>query len=523
MTIAIIINQCVGLVPLFPLLAAVWIGVGSLLGRNAGEADENHTTRVAIGTTLLSLLVMLSLDLVALIQGLQSQVFLFTWMESGEYRVNMSFTLDILSLSMGTLITLVALFTTVFSRHYLHREDGFQRFFAILNLFYGAMLLIVLAGNPVLTFIGWELAGITSFLLIAYAYDRTTAATNATRILITNRFGDAGFTMAIALSVYWLHDLEWPDVFTHAKQAEPIQVELIIGGFILAALVKSSQIPFSAWIGHALEGPTPSSAVFYGSLMVHAGLFLVLRLAPLIALSPLMMTSLLILGMLTSVYGIICGLVQSDVKSVLIFSTQSQVGLMFAECGSGYFEVATLHMLAHTGWRAYQFLSAPAYMHLLAGTENVPAPTFLRRLVRLREAALQRFWLDALTDYLLVRPTIAIARDLHNFDFRAINHLVGHYGTNQALTLDKWEEKCIGGNAIDTCGAAQGHGVMGWVLQSLSSWCQWIEIRLVVNRNSVQLIGKLQLVGEYLQWVDRFLAQPRYLVLLVALTFIIIL
>ncbi len=516
-------NNLAGLIPLLPWLAALWIGVGSLLGRNVGEAGENPTARVAIGAVFLSLVLMICLDGMALWHGTQGQIQFFPWMESGNYRVIVSMTLDPLSLSMGTLVALVLWLTMVFSRQYLHREEGFQRFFAILSLFSGAMLLIVLAGNPVLTFVGWEIAGLSSFLLIGYAYDRTTAATHATRVFVTNRFGDAGFVMAIALSVGWFGDLEWPDLFGHAGVAHPMQVSLVVGGFLLAALAKSSQMPFAAWLGQALEGPTPSSAVFYGSLMVHAGVFLVLRLAPLLALSHILMTCLVILGLLTAAYGVLCGLVQNDVKSTLIFSTQTQIGLMFAECGAGYFELANLHMLAHAGWRAYQFLSAPAYMHLLDGTTTPPVPAWLARLVGLHEAALQRFWLDGLSDYLLVRPTLAIARDLQNFDLHVINPLVGHYGSSQSLTLDKWEDNLLQGSEGTTQHFAQGRGIMGHVLQKLSSWCQWFEARLIMSSSGGQLADRLRMLGEYLQRVDQFLAQPRYLLLLVVLTFVVIL
>lgn len=510
-----------GLIPLLPWLAASWIGLARLLGRNVGEAGETRTAQVASGAIFLSLLLLLWLDVVALFAGNPGQITLFPWLESGNYRVMISFSVDALSLSMGTLVALVTLLTALFSRNYLHREEGFQRFFAILSLFSGAMLLIILAGNPVLAFIGWEIAGLSSFLLIAYAYDRTTAAANAVRVFISNRFGDAGFIMAIALAFALLQGLEWPELFAHAQQADSLTVILVMGGFLLAALAKSSQMPFAAWLARALEGPTPSSAVFYGSLMVHAGVFLLLRLEPLLSQSPTLMTVSLLLGLLTAGYGAICGLVQNDVKSTLIFSTQAQVGLMFAECGAGYFELATWHMVAHAGWRAYQFLSAPAYMHLLDGT-TTKEPAWLTRMGWLHEAALQRFWLDTLSDYLLLYPTMDIARDLQNFDFHVVNRLVGHHGTRQSLTLDKWEDKLDTQGEKGTDEFATGRGVMGHMLQFFASWCHWFETKLVLSSGG-QFTHRMKLLGEYLQWIDRFLAYPHYLLLLIALTFVIIL
>jgi NADH:ubiquinone oxidoreductase subunit 5 (subunit L)/multisubunit Na+/H+ antiporter MnhA subunit len=146
-----------------------------------------------------------------------------------------------------------------------------------------------MAGNAMLAFIGWELAGLSSYLLIAYAYDRPTATANATRVFVTNRIGDAGFIIAIVLSLFWVGGVEWPDILASSSTLNTLQAGLIITCFLLAALVKSAQVPFAPWIARALEGPTPSSAIFYGALTVHAGLYLVIRLAPLLREIPELM------------------------------------------------------------------------------------------------------------------------------------------------------------------------------------------------------------------------------------------
>ena len=166
-------HKLVWLIPLLPLLAATAIGIGYITGLNRGEAGERQTRRIAVGAGLLSLLLVLLIDGYALLEGAPEQLGFGTWLHSGEYTIRLSFTLDALGLSMTTLVALLSVLTLRFSVNYMHREAGYQRFFMTLSLFMAAMLLIVMAGNALLAFVGWELAGVSSYLLINYAFDRT--------------------------------------------------------------------------------------------------------------------------------------------------------------------------------------------------------------------------------------------------------------------------------------------------------------------------------------------------------------
>ena len=288
------------LIPALPLVAALAIALGYVLGINRGEAGEKQTTWIALGGTGLSFLLALALGLQAMWQGVPGQVQLGEWLRSGDLVVSFSFALDGLGVAMTILVAFICLLTLKFSVNYLHREAGFQRFFMVLCLFMAAMELIVMAGSAALAFIGWELAGVSSYLLIAYAFERPNAARNATRAFVTNRIGDAGFILALFLSWHWLGGLEWSTIDNGAAQLSTVSADLLALGFLIAALAKSAQVPFAPWIARALEGPTPSSAVFYGSLMVHAGVFLVLRLEPLFVQAPQVATLMLALGALTA-------------------------------------------------------------------------------------------------------------------------------------------------------------------------------------------------------------------------------
>ncbi|MDH5484272.1 MAG: proton-conducting transporter membrane subunit [Gammaproteobacteria bacterium] len=330
------------LIPLVPLLACGWIALGYIFKFNQGEAGEAQTSRTAVTAATISLLLILVQDGFALLYGTPGQVRFGPWLHSGHYTVYLSFTLDALALVMTTLVALINLVTIRFSVNYMHREAGYQRFFMILCLFNAAMLLIMLAGNAVLTFVGWELAGISSFLLIGYAYERPNATANANQAFITNRIGDAAFILAIAMSFIWLGGVEWSDILKANLGMSSLHIGLIAGSFLVAAMAKSALFPFSSWISKALEGPTPSSAVFYGSLMAHAGIYLVIRLEPLFIQDAALLPLLAMIGLITALYGFFSGLVQTDVKSSLMLSVVSQLGLMLFLCGIGLFTLATV-------------------------------------------------------------------------------------------------------------------------------------------------------------------------------------
>jgi NADH:ubiquinone oxidoreductase subunit 5 (subunit L)/multisubunit Na+/H+ antiporter MnhA subunit len=262
--------------------------------------------------------------------------------------------------------------------------------------------------------------------------------------------------------------------------------------------------------------------VFYGAVMVHAGVYLVLRAAPLLEQAPAVLAVVAILGALTAVYGFLGGLVQTDVKSALMFSTTGQVGLMFLACGLGAFELAAWHLAAHAAWRAYQFLNAPALMHLVDRPTR-PVPRWLGRRRALYQALLQRFWLDHLADWALVSPTRALASDVQAFDHRVVNRLVGLPGQASAVSsLAEWEARQQGELPVEG-DVAQARGLAGRLLAGVASGLAWVEERLVLRGGGERAGAVLRELGGYLQRVDELLSQPRYLVLLIVATFVVIL
>ncbi|MEW8191116.1 MAG: proton-conducting transporter membrane subunit [Candidatus Thiodiazotropha endolucinida] len=517
------LRQYAWLIPLLPWLACGWIGIGYILNFNRGEAGERQTSLVALGAGAGSLLLSLALALEAVVHGAPGQLVLGTWFDTGEIHLPISLSLDTTGLSLLTVVTLIILLTLKFSVNYMHREPGYQRIFMLFCLFAGGMELIVLAGNALLAFVGWEIVGVTSYLLIGYAIDRQTATKNAVRVFVTNRVGDTGFIIGIALSIFWLGGVEWSQINSEAENIETLTAGVIASGFVIAALVKSAQLPFAPWISHALEGPTPSSAVFYSSLMVHAGVILLIRLAPLLEQAPAIMVTIAILGLLTVIYGWLAGLTQSDIKSSLMFATTSQVGLMFFWCGMGWFTLAAWHLSLHAVWRLFQFLASPALVNQIDHA-TPPPPTWLARWRWLHNAALQRFWLDALSDALLVRPTVSLAKDVQFFDEQIVTRVIGlPVYTRSVSSLTQWEELQKRSSTDQMGAVGQGTGLAGKFMTWLANILYWFESRLVLRGGGEGLLKNFHRVGGVLERVDQLLSKPRYLIVLVVATFVVIL
>lgn len=499
------------LVPLLPLLAAGGVAVYVLAGQAAGDAGEAPTARLVEGAAWLALLILLMLDVLALSAGFPGHVAVGIWFSSGELVMPISWMLDGLALGFATLVALIGAVTLRFSRHYLHREAGFHRFFLLMALFLAGMLLIVLAGNVVLTFVGWELCGLSSYLLIGYAYERPTAGANALHAFLSNRIGDAGFILGISLAAWWLGSFEWSELAAWAGRIQgfdKVQARLLLFGFLLAAVAKSAQLPLASWIARALEGPTPSSAIFYGALMVHAGVYLTLRLEPILVQVPDIMVYLALIGAATAAYGWLAGLAQTDVKSALVFATTTQVGLMFLACGLGWFQLAAWHMGLHAAWRAWQFLLAPSYMHLV-GNKAAPAPAWLARSPWLYTAALQRFWLEHLAASVVIRPTLALGQDMRKLDDRILAQLAG--------MPDRWR------SSVDADEVIRGHGLAGRLLVGLADRLHRLEAYFVMQDAESRLTRLLRAGGAYLQVFEALLERPRYLILAIILTFAVIL
>ena len=511
-------------IPLLPFIAAAIIGFGYLFNRIDGVQSERITAVIAKSTITLSCLLAIAL-LAADLMAMNSGIFIVgQWLSSGSLSIKLNFISTGFSVIVAALFSIILAVITHFSMNYIHSEAGFHRFYFVLSLFSSGMLLLILSGNAAGTFIGWEIAGLCSYLLISFAYDRPVAAINATRVFVTNRIGDAGFILGIALSFYFSGTIDWVRLNEISETLATPTVTVISLAFVIAAIAKSAQLPFTPWLARAMEGPTPSSAVFYGAVMIHSGVFLVILLHPLIEKAPLTMALLVVVGLFTAIYSFIVGLTQTDVKSSVCFAISGQLGLMFLECGLGLWELATWHLCAHTIVRCYQVLTAPSFLFYVHRNPMRLITPYIANKRWLYIASLQRFWLDPIADRTLVRPINGLGHDLDRFDKNIIDRAMGApVSTNYTISSLTQLEKNLDKKAQHEIQVefVRGSGMVGKLFEWIANIMSWFEDRLVLRGIGMDMVGIGSKLGQAAITFEQFILKPRYLVLFVFIVLMI--
>ena len=353
------------LIPLFPLLAVILNG---LAGRRYSH-DVAH--RLAWGSVGLSFLCTIGVFADILRTGTPHEVIAYQWIFGGDLTINLAYLVDPLTCIMLLVVTGVGFLIHVYSVGYMHGESGFTRFFTYMNLFMVSMLLLVMGNNYVVLFIGWEGVGLCSYLLIGYYYDKVSAAKAASKAFVVNRIGDAGFLLAIFLIFINFKTLDYTKVFAQVSQLSPEMATAIALCLLVGAVGKSAQLPLYTWLPDAMEGPTPVSALIHAATMVTAGVYMIVRNQAIFDLSPTAMTIVGVIGGLTALFAATIGLVQTDIKRVLAYSTVSQLGYMFLGCGIGAYTAAIFHLMTHAFFKALLFLTAGSVIHALSGEQDI--------------------------------------------------------------------------------------------------------------------------------------------------------
>jgi NADH-quinone oxidoreductase subunit L len=290
---------------------------------------------------------------------------LFSWIPVNGFKVDAALLVDQLSIVFALLITGVGSLIHVYAVGYMGHDPGRRRFFGYLNFFLASMLLLVLADGYLLLYVGWEGVGLASYLLIAFWYDRPAAATAAKKAFLANRVGDVGLSLAIMMMFATLGTTSFAGVFGSAGKLNAAAATGIGLLLLLGACGKSGQFPLQTWLPDAMEGPTPVSALIHAATMVTAGVYLIVRSAPVFNISPDARTGVAIVGTVTLLYGCLCGTAYDDIKKVLAYSTVSQIGYMFLAVGLGPagYAIGIMHLLAHGFFKAGLFLGAGSVMH----------------------------------------------------------------------------------------------------------------------------------------------------------------
>jgi NADH-quinone oxidoreductase subunit L len=306
------------------------------------------------------------------------------WITTSAFRADFSFLLDPLTLIMLLVVTGVGFLIHIYSVGYMAHEDGYWRFFAYLNLFMFFMLTLVLAEDFLLMFVGWEGVGLASYLLIGFYYLRPSAADAGKKAFILNRVGDFGFLVAMFLMIAHFGSLSYANVFGVIAQHPEMQ-----GGFltaialllVLGATGKSAQIPLYVWLPDAMEGPTPVSALIHAATMVTAGVYMVVRSHVLFDRSPFALGVVAIIGAATALFAATVGMVQTDIKRVLAYSTISQLGYMFLACGAAAYSAAIFHLVTHAFFKGLLFLAAGSVIHAMGDQQDMRAMGGLRKTI----------------------------------------------------------------------------------------------------------------------------------------------
>jgi NADH-quinone oxidoreductase subunit L len=298
---------------------------------------------------------------------------LWEWMPVGGLQIDVGLLIDPLSITMALFVTGIGSLIHLYSIGYMHGDGGFPRFFTYLNLFLFSMLVLVLADNYILTFLGWEGVGACSYLLISFWFTRNSAAVAGKKAFVTNRIGDFGFMVASFLLFSSIGTL------TYTEVAERVDGGLLAGGtatavallFFVGAAGKSAQLPLYVWLPDAMEGPTPVSALIHAATMVTAGVFLLVRSAPILFLGDDALTVIAIVGGLTALFAATVAVAQDDIKRVLAYSTVSQLGYMVLAVGAGAYVAAIFHMVTHAFFKALLFLGSGSVIHGLHDEQDM--------------------------------------------------------------------------------------------------------------------------------------------------------
>ncbi len=426
-----------------PAVLLAVLGLALLFDRAPGEPIMARLTQTAVVVGLLAAIAILALMLLVDTRHVAIELGEWVLIPQEQFHFKLEFVFDRLSVPFVILSYLLCGTVGAFANVYLLREPGRQRFFLLYALFLLGMIVTSLAGTIETLFFGWELVGLSSALLVAFFQDRAAPARNGLWVWTVYRVADAAFLVA-ALTMHHVTgggDFDrligahtWPD----GQAALTPHQALFIGSLLLvAAAGKSGLIPFTGWLPRAMEGPTPSSAIFYGALSVHLGAFLLLRALPILELSLVLRVVIITVGLLTAVIAAMAARVQADVKSALAFSSATQVGIIVVEIGLGLPYIALTHIIGHACLRTLQLLRAPTLLRDYATLENAigqrlaNSPRSWGRIVPdglrmwLYRFALERGYLDVILADYVVRPVIRVFRWCDAMERKWTNFLSG--------------------------------------------------------------------------------------------------
>ena len=448
----LVMNTLGQLIVVMPLALFLIAGFITLFGIRISESRLAALVQTTMMTGLCLSLAMLALMLAT--EQRHVRIDFGKWVSLPHYHFALNFVFDRLSVPLVILSYLLCGLIGAFASRYMHREPGFNRFYMLFILFAAGMVLTSSSDTIETLFSGWEMVGLSSALLVAFFHERPAPVRNGLRIWIIYRFSDAALLTAAIVMHHlrgegdfdlMLGEAPWPEGQASLTSGQALIVGLLL---ICAAAGKSALIPFCSWLPRAMEGPTPSSAIFYGALSVHLGAFLMLRMSPLLDLQPILGVVLVFLGVMTAIIATLVGRVQTDIKSALSFASLAQVGIIVAEIGLGFRYVALVHLLGHASLRTLQFVRAPSLLADYKLLENaignrlpvLDSPVRIVKDHRLKNwfyrFSLERGYLDSILDVVFVRPFYSVFTMTNRFERKWIAFLNGERLSEQPRVIE---------------------------------------------------------------------------------------
>ena len=353
------------LVPLAPLLGAI---VAGLFCRVIPRWVAHSATILGVGISFVASFIIFK-DVMA---GNTFNGPVYQWLSSGDYKFEVGFLIDQLTVTMMLVVTFVSLMVHIYTIGYMQDDPGYNRFFSYIALFTFSMLMLVMSNNFMQLFFGWEAVGLVSYLLIGFWYTRPTAIFANMKAFLVNRVGDFGFILGIGLVLAHCGTLDYAAVFAKAPSLANITISLFADRewatvslmsaicilLFIGAMGKSAQVPLHVWLPDSMEGPTPISALIHAATMVTAGIFMVARMSPLFELSDTALSFVIVIGAITALFMGFLGIIQNDIKRVVAYSTLSQLGYMTVALGASAYSVAIFHLMTHAFFKALLFLAA---------------------------------------------------------------------------------------------------------------------------------------------------------------------
>lgn len=419
-----------------PLVLLAILGISALVGRQLSEATISRLTQLFVLLTLIPALGIVALMLMTGSRYVPVELGNWVNIPEEEFHFHLKFIFDRLSIPFLLLSCVLCGVVGVFARSYLHKEDGYARFFLFYALFFAGMVLSSLAGTIETLFVGWEMVGLSSALLIAYFHQRENPVRNGQRVWSIYRLSDAAFMIA-AITMHHmtgegdLGGLMSSGIWPFGTAAIAPDQALLVGSLLLvAAAGKSALFPLSGWLPRAMEGPTPSSAIFYGALSVHLGAYMLLRVNPIFQASLTLQVLVIGLGLVTAVMGALMSRVQSDIKVCLAYASVTQVGIIIVEIGLGWCYLALVHIIGHACMRTMQLLRAPTLIRDYNTMENALGSRLPHGSLRwarylptnarnwLYRCGFDRGFMDVALDKWIVRPFVSLFRLFDRLEHR---------------------------------------------------------------------------------------------------------